>query len=762
VVDEQADSRAACLIERARTAGRDALLGTEGFELVEALGIRVPVQCFVRDRREAGHVDLSAFPGERVVVKAASPALAHKTDVGAVAVVPAAGTAIRTAIDRMAKRLADFPVYGYTIAEFIPHPEGLSGELLLGLRNTDDFGPVVVLGAGGVHAELLARHLVPGADLAVLARPLDGARMVELLAQKPATRIAGGLGRDRRTSLPLDRLAALAERLLAFGASAAGRHVAELEINPLALTCDGPVALDVLVTLRRSEPAIWPERPLHKLRHLLRPETIALVGVSQGVNPGRLILRNLLRAGFPADGITVIKPGLERLDGVRCAPDLASLPHPVDLCVLAVAAARVPDLMQQIVETQRAESVIVIPSGLGEGEAGAGLARRVRETLAGARQTPWGGPVVNGGNCLGIRSAPGHYDATFIPEYKVDGGEGTAPIALVAQSGAFAIARWSKLAGLAPRYLVSVGNQTDLTLGDYLTYLKDDPDVRLFACYAEGFRPGDGRRWLEAAAAIVEDGRSVVLYRGARTAAGVRAGVSHTAALAHDYVVTRELARAAGVVVADSLEEFDDALRLFALLGDRRAAGMRLGVMSNAGFECVVAADTLGPFQLAPLSRRTTGRLRQVLAEAGLGEVVAPGHPFDASPMANDATFVACARVLLEDEAVDAGVIGLVPLTSALQTLPAGDGCAENLAGADAAAAGLARLCADSHKPWVVVVDAGQAYDPLAAYLEAARIPVFRSMDRALAAFATWCRVTQHHVHPIDPYEALGQAAVGK
>jgi acyl-CoA synthetase (NDP forming) len=778
-VGEPVDSRAACLVERARTAGRDALLATEGFELVEALGIRVPVQCLVRDRYEAGEIDLSAFPGERVVVKAASPALAHKTEVGAVAVVPATSTAIRAAIDRMARRLAGFPIYGYTIAEFVPHPEGLSGELLVGLRNTNDFGPVVVVGPGGVHAELLARHLVSGSDLAVLARPMSAERMVELLGEKPATCIAGGLGRDRRASLPLDRLAALAERLLTFGETDAGRHVAELEINPLALTCDGPVALDVLVTLRRDAPGCWPPRPLHKLHNLLRPETIALVGVSKGTNPGRLILLNLLRAGFPAEGITVIKPGLEQIGDVRCVPDLDALPAPVDVCVLSVAAARVPELMGQIIRGQRAEGVIVIPSGLGEGQGSTELERQMRDALAAARQTPWGGPVVNGGNCLGIRSAPGHYDATFIPEYKVrfpqqgpglgtplptgsgDRGE-VAPIALLAQSGAFAIARWSKLAGLEPRYLISVGNQTDLTLGDYLTHLKDDPELRLVACYAEGFRPGDGRRWLEAAAAIVASGRSVLLYRGARTPAGARAGVSHTAALAGDYVVTRELARAAGVLVADSLEEFDDALRLFALLGDRRAAGMRLGVMSNGGFECVVAADTLGPFQLAPLSRRTTARLRQVLAGAGLGDIVPAGHPFDISPMADDATLVACARILLEDEAVDAGVIGLVPLTGALHTLPAGVGHLEDVAGPEAVAAGLGRLCGESHKPWVAVVDAGNAYDGLVARLEAARIPVFRSVDRAVAALATWCRVTEHHDRLLDPYEPVGPAAAGR
>ena len=66
-MQDDADSRAACLIERARTAGRDALLATEGFELLEALGVRVPAQAFVRDRHEAEALDLSAFPGERVV-----------------------------------------------------------------------------------------------------------------------------------------------------------------------------------------------------------------------------------------------------------------------------------------------------------------------------------------------------------------------------------------------------------------------------------------------------------------------------------------------------------------------------------------------------------------------------------------------------------------------------------------------------------------------------------------------------------------------
>jgi acyl-CoA synthetase (NDP forming) len=755
VVDSLADARAARVLQRARAEGRDALIEGEGFALVEALGIRAPTQRLVAGPQEAARLDLAEFKSDRVVVKAASPVLPHKTDVGAVQVVPATAAAVQEAVSRMAVRLSAYPIRGYVIAEYVPHSEALGGELLLGLRNTDDFGPVVVVGPGGVHAELLAQSLSPGADLAVLTGGLfDTQHLAQLLADRPATRVAGGLGRDRCTLLPLERLATLAERLLAFAGTSAGAQVAELEINPLALTPDGPVALDVLVTLRRTFATPWRPRPLHKLGHLLRPQSIAVVGVSQGMNPGRLIVRNLLQAGFPAERIAIIKAGVEQLDGIRCYPDVPSLPGPVDLCVLAVSAAQVPDLTQQLVEGHKAESLILIPSGLGESEGSDALECRVRDILAASRRTAWGGPVVNGGNCLGVRSAPGHYDATFIPEYKVRQVRPIpAPVALISQSGAFAIARWSKLAGFNPAYLISVGNQTDLTLGDYLTYLKDDPEIRVFACYAEGFRPLDGRRWLAAAREIVDGGRTVLLYRAARTPAGVRAGASHTAAIAGDYLVTRELARAAGVLVADTLDEFDDLLRLFCLLGDHRATGMRLGVVSNAGFECVAAADNLGTFQLARLGAGTVARLRQVLTGAGLADFVPVRHPLDLSPLTNDAAFAACVRVLLEDEQVDAGVVGVVPLTTALRTLPPGAEHGEDYAGPDAIAMALGRLSEQCHKPWVAVVDAGCAYDPLATRLEALRVPTFRSVDRALRAFEVWCRASSRPEHPVDPYE---------
>jgi acyl-CoA synthetase (NDP forming) len=749
---------AAGLIQRALAAERTSLLEHQGYALLAGLGVRTPAWVYVPTVDDVARSDLAAL-GTRLVVKVSSRAVAHKTEVGGVAVVENEPSAVRAAIEAMTGRLAGVPVEGFLLLEYVPHAEAFGGELLLALRQSDDFGPVVSVGAGGVRAELLAGSLRPGADVAIFAADATPESVVARLRDLPVTRIAAGAARGATPLVTLETLAELVLRLLEFGTGPEGQLVAELEVNPLALTGAGPVALDVLTRLRPSPPMPVPPRPLHKLDHLLRPATLAIVGVSEGVNAGRLILRNVLSEGFPSDHMRVIKAGTDRVEGVQCFPSLADLPEPVDLCVLAVAAAGVPGLLDEIVQGRRAESVIVIPGGLGERAASGALEDRMRATLAAARATAWGGPVVNGGNCLGIRSAPGRLDTTFIPPHKLGAASGmVVPVALLAQSGAFAVSRWSKLGGAAPRYLVSVGNQTDLTIGDYLTHLADDPEVAVFACYVEAFRPGDGARWLRAARRIVAAGRTVLLYRAARTAEGRDAGRSHTAAIAGDYAVTRELAAAAGVLVAETLDEFDDLLRVAALLADCPPRGPRVGAVSNAGFECVAFGDGAGVLEFPALSRETLAGVRALLEQQRLQGVVDVRHPLDVTPMMDDAGLAEAVGLLLVDDAVDVGVVGLVPLTGALQTLPAAEHHRERLDASGAIAARLARLRRVLDTPFVVVVDAGPAYDPLAAYLDRHRIPTFRTMDRALRTLA---RLVGRHTGAPIPEDAPVLAGAG-
>jgi acyl-CoA synthetase (NDP forming) len=523
-----------------------------------------------------------------------------------------------------------------------------------------------------------------------------------------------------------------------------GDQIAECEVNPFVRAADGRlVALDVLVTLRDAAQRAGtgaPPRPLAKLKHLLEPRTAAIMGVSERLNPGHIIVNNLIREGFDRERIFIIKPGSERLEGCRCVADIASLPERVDMFVMCIDAAQASLALVEIIERQAAESVVLIPGGLEEKAGSEAIVRRMRDALIRVRQSPWGGPVINGGNCLGIRSMPGRYDTTFIPEYKLPVPTGApSRLAVISQSGAFAVARASKLATLNPKYSVTLGNQMDLTVGDYLTYLKDDDGIDVFAVYVEGFRPLDMLPFLKAARAIVDSGRTVVLYRAGRTPAGAQASASHTASIAGDYAVAVALAQQAGVIVADSLADFDDLTQMFTLLGTAPLSGWNLAAVSNAGFECVAIADNPGSFRLPPYAPATARAFGEIFAKSRIDQVVDIHNPIDLTPMMGDAAYAEVVEAALDDEIFDAAVIGCVPMTGALNSLPAGDGHREDFLRPDSIVGRLAGMRGRNGKPWIAVVDAGALYDAMAAHLNAAGIPTFRTADRAMRLFNVYC-----------------------
>lgn len=716
----------------------DAFLGeAASLEAAAALGLTVPVRVDIADAVAAESVDLDRFPGERLVVKIVSTTIGHKSDVGGVQVCSREREALVETVRAMAARLPSND--GFSLHGFVDHDRALGNELLLGVRWSDEFGPVAVVGLGGVEVERLA-----GSGLEpLLAHRSLGCPGARLPVDAALTRFLTESYRGQEPKVELETLEDLVERLLDFGDEwmhpKSGSRLTDFEVNPAVPGADGLVALDALARVGTSDLTIAPARPIDKLRRLLEPASIAVAGVSRRMNVGRIILRNILRQGFDPERVRVIKPGADEIDGCRCVDDVGALPGTVDLAVLAVAAQQLPDLVEEIVTSRRAESLILIPGGLGEMEGSEEYAARIAASISDSRATDWKGPIANGGNCLGVRSIPGGYDTLFIPGHKLRFPDRpAAPLAVLSQSGAFAVARASKLAHLNPKYVVTFGNQLDLTLGDYLHYLKEDEEIAVFACYVEGFRPLDGERFLSACRDIVASGRTVVLYRAGRTRAGASAAASHTASLAGSYTVTRQLARRAGVQVAKSIEAFEDLVRTFSLLEGRLPSGRRLGALSNAGFESVAMGDNLGDLELAELAPETCQGLDEVLRAHRLESIVAVRNPVDVTPIAGDEGFARAARLVLVDPGVDLAVIGCVPLTGALQTVEPAEGHDEDVAAAGAVGTRLAELWNQSKKPWVAVVDSGELFDPLARILEQTGIPTFRSADRALAALNTW------------------------
>ncbi|MBP1631748.1 MAG: CoA-binding domain protein, partial [Acidobacteria bacterium] len=152
-------SRLPDLVAAALAEGREALLETEAYALLEALGIAAPAHLVVPPDGPVPSLD--GLPGERVVVKVLAPGVAHKSDRGGVRVVPRDRAAVAEAIAAMAPGFADARVRGWLVAAFVEHDDRPGGELLLGVRRTAEFGPVLLLGLGGLAAEWLARALPP-------------------------------------------------------------------------------------------------------------------------------------------------------------------------------------------------------------------------------------------------------------------------------------------------------------------------------------------------------------------------------------------------------------------------------------------------------------------------------------------------------------------------------------------------------------------------------------------------------------------------
>jgi acyl-CoA synthetase (NDP forming) len=750
--------RIRAIVAPALAEGRAALTELEGMDVLDAMGLETPARAFVRDADEAARaVRGGAIRGDRAVVKVVSPAILHKTEVGGVAMSLNTPIDIAAAIRRMAARLAErgLAYEGFSINELVAFEPALGREIIAGYRLAPDFGPIVSLGFGGIHAEYIAKAFRPGAATIVVSPATVNLDMVQAELSHNALQeiLAGGL-RGTKRILGLDTLASLALAFSEAAPSLAAAGVLELEVNPFAVCGEGVgarlVALDALAKIGPPPPGIEERggrlayapqaaRPVAKIDRLLRPASAAVIGVSEkAMNNGRIILRNLLSNGFDPARIYVVKPGAESVDGCRCVPDVASLPEKVDLFVLVIPAAKSPGVLADLVEHDKAESIIVIPGGFEEKAGTEAITARMRSALARSRESG-GGPIIVGGNCLGVLSVPGKYNTLFIPEYKLPRRPGASdPVALISQSGAFAITRLSNHPGLAPKYVVTCGNQMDATIGDFLDRMAGDESIRIFAVYIEGFRPLDGEKALLACGRITSSGRTVIVYRAGRSAAGAEASASHTASIAGDYQVTRALFTQAGAIVADSLEEFDDALTTFALLEGKERLGDRLGALSNAGFECVAMADNLGGLRLAQLAPATIARLGAAFAAAGIGEIVDVHNPVDLTPMADDAAYEECFRALLDDSGVDCAIAGIVPLTARLQSLAPGPGHDEDSGSEGGIAARYGRLMAESRKPWVAVVDSGPLYDGLARELESRGVPTFRSADRALKALDLW------------------------
>lgn len=734
--------------------GRTSLLEHEVYALLAGAGFDVARHVFWEGAPEEISEEIKDFleglGGEEVVLKIASPDLAHKSDVGGLSFskkIPlSVAVAARKMWDDVGRRAPGAQRTGILVVEkLVPATGAPAAEALLSYRNDPAFGPVLVFGLGGLLTEWYGQ-MAPGATTAIL-RPGEVKQGLErAIGKQPALRIFFESSRAcARAPLVLDEVAALLETLsknlsLSFSPenSQGNLTLEELEVNPLLLCEDGRwVAADGKARFSTRRFALS-SRPLEKIEKLLAPKSAVVFGASANdVNPGRIILRNLKASETIAyGGLRAVHPRAETIEGVPCLRKVSDLEGPVDLAVVAIPAAGARDAVRDLCAGDLARAIILIPGGFSE-TGNRVLEDEMKAALAESRKLPSGGPVLVGGNCLGVVSKHA-YNTFFLPQYKLPFHDAPGDrLVAVSQSGAYLVSLTSNLDGIVfPRASISYGNQIDLTAADFLEYFEMDPSVRVLAFYVEGFLPLDGARFAAIARRLTAAGRHVLVYKAGRTPLGARAAESHTASLAGDWEVARALLEGAGAVVAVTLDMFEDNTKIFTMLADRLPSGRRLAVLSNAGFECGAVLDRLYALTPATLSPGTRARL-----EACLPAIAHADNPVDATPMADTAAFVAAAEALLEDPGVDALIVSPIPVTPALDDLaPDLSGShGENIYSPGSLAQELLRLFRATAKPVVVNVDSGRLYDDFVGVLQRGGIPVYRKIDRASRALSALC-----------------------
>ncbi len=290
--------------------------------------------------------------------------------------------------------------------------------------------------------------------------------------------------------------------------------------------------------------------------------------------------------------------------GKPCFPSLSDCPSPPDAVVVAIPAASVVGVVDEA-GALGCGGAVVFGAGFGEVESGASREAELA-AVAAAHDLPVCGPNGNGIVALHER-APLWGDALrpFEP----------GRVAIVSQSGNFAVNALTARRGLRLHTVVSCGNSVALDPAAWVAELATDPGVGSIALYLEA--DGDGAQLCEALARCAERGVGVAVLKVGSSRGGLRGRRAHTGALAGDQRMFRALVEEAGGAWARDFHELLELAKGLAVPGARRASG-GLAVLTCSGGDSALAADECERIgvSLPPPARRHLERLRELLPEA--------------------------------------------------------------------------------------------------------------------------------------------------
>lgn len=528
-----------------------------------------------------GAVDAANRLGYPVVAKLGGDSIAHKTERGLVKLRLQNDDDVRRAADELLS--AARPEDGEVHVLVAPMISG-TRELIAGVLVDAQFGPTVMLGVGGIMAEVIK-------DAVFRPAPVSEAQARDMVA---SLRTQGIIDEFRgESAVNVDDIVSC---LVGLSRCALDRtDIVSIDINPLIVTTDGRLtAVDALVEIGQRSTNSQKARPAYgdnQFRALFEPRGVLVTGAS--THPGKfgfVSLHNILASGY-AGGVYGTNLQGEEVLGVRTVADIDELPSgEIDLVFVCTPASANPDLLRACARKGIKAAFL---TSAGYGEAGDEGKKLEDELIALADEL---GILLAGPNGQGVVSTPARLCAQIVAPYPPAGSIGVA-----SQSGNFvsSFMNYARQTGVGISRAVSAGNAAALGVADLIEWYGRDDATKVSLAYIEGISDGAG---LMRRLGSVATTKPVVVVKGGATEKGARAAASHTGALAANDSIFDGACRAGGITRAATVEEAFEAAATFAT--QPLPKGPNVVVLTTAGGWGVVTSDAIandGSLQLMQL-----------------------------------------------------------------------------------------------------------------------------------------------------------------
>ncbi|MCM8816755.1 MAG: acetate--CoA ligase [Candidatus Omnitrophica bacterium] len=376
------------------------------------------------------------------------------------------------------------------------------------------------------------------------------------------------------------------------------------------------------------------------------PKSVAVIGASR--EPGKLgsqILSNIISGQYQGK-IYPVNPKAPEISGLKCYPDISSIPDVPELAVIVVPAKIVCSVIEECGK-KGTKAAVVISAGFKE--SGPEGKKREEELVEVAKKY---GCRIIGPNCLGIIDTYSDLNVSFAPVMPTKGS-----IAFISQSGALisAVLDWSRKQKIGFSRIISMGNMADVSESELIESCAADEKTKVILFYVEGVK--DGRDFINRVSKVTSK-KPVIAIKAGLTGSGSKAASSHTGSLAGMAEAYGAAFKKTGVLQVSNMEELFDLSLAFAY--QPLIKGDKIAVVTNAGGPAVLATDAVEKqgLKMATLSEQTESTLKKNLPPAANIH-----NPVDVLGDATEQGYKVALENVMKEDNVDGVLVIVTPQT---------------------------------------------------------------------------------------------------